>query len=94
VSDKNNPTLLWERVLDEGGQSWSAPSVARVNIADVTQNAFNATVILGGGYDGVHDTAAYNSNPDGVGAGVHMLDLITDRLACWPYIYKCRFSAC
>jgi type IV pilus assembly protein PilY1 len=77
VSDKNNPTLLWERVLDEGGQSWSAPSVARVNIADVTQNAFNATVILGGGYDGVHDTAAFNSNPDGVGAGVHMLDLFT-----------------
>jgi type IV pilus assembly protein PilY1 len=82
VSDKDNPTLLWERVLDEGGQSWSAPAVARVNIADVTQNAFNATVILGGGYDGVHDTAAFNSSPDGVGAGVHMLDLFTG-LTVW-----------
>jgi type IV pilus assembly protein PilY1 len=77
VSDKDNPVLLWERVLDEGGQSWAAPIVARVNIANVTQNAFNATVILGGGYDGVNDTAAFNSNPDGVGAGVHMLDLMT-----------------
>jgi type IV pilus assembly protein PilY1 len=77
VSDKNNPTLLWERVLDEGGQSWSAPTVARINIADVTQNEFYATVVLGGGYDGVHDTAAFNPSPDGVGAGVHMLDLFT-----------------
>jgi type IV pilus assembly protein PilY1 len=77
VSDKNNPVLMWERVLDEGGQSWAAPIVARVDIANVTQNAFNATVILGGGYDGVNDTAAFNSNPDGVGAGVHMLDLMT-----------------
>lgn len=77
VTDKDNPVLMWERILDEGGQSWATPVVSRVDIANVTQNAFNAAVIIGGGYDGVHDTAAYNSNNDGVGAGVHMLDLFT-----------------
>ncbi len=77
VTDKNNPVLMWERVLDEGGQSWATPIVTRVEIGNVAQNAFNAAVIIGGGYDGVHDTTAYNANADGVGAGVHMLDLFT-----------------
>jgi len=77
VTDKNNPVLVWERVLDQGGQSWSAPVVTRVDISDVTQNAFNAVAVIGGGYDGVNDTAAFNPAPDGVGAGIHMLDLLT-----------------
>ncbi len=77
VTDKNNPVLVWERVLDEGGQSWSPPVVTRMDISGVTQNAFNAVAVLGGGYDGVNDTAAHNPAPDGVGAGVHVLDLLT-----------------
>jgi len=77
VTDKNNPVLVWERVLDEGGQSWSAPVVTRMDISGATQNAFKAVAVMGGGYDGVNDTAAFNPNPDGVGAGVHVLDLMT-----------------
>jgi len=77
VTDKNNPVLVWERVLDEGGQSWSAPVVTRMDISGATQNTFKAVAVLGGGYDGVNDSAAYNSAPDGVGAGVHVLDLLT-----------------
>ena len=77
VTDKNNPVLVWERVLDEGGQSWSAPVVTRMDISGTTQNAFKAVAILGGGYDGVNDTATHNPAPDGVGAGVHVLDLFT-----------------
>jgi len=75
VTDKDNPVLVWERVLDEGGQSWSAPVVTRMDIAGSSQNPLKAVVVLGGGYDGVHDTPAFNPAPDGVGAGVHVLDL-------------------
>jgi len=77
VTDKNNPVLVWERVLDEGGQSWSAPVVTRMDVAGVTQNAFKAVAVIGGGYDGVHDTAAFNPAADGVGAGIHVLDLLS-----------------
>ena len=77
VTDKNNPVLVWERVLDEGGQSWSAPVITRMEVSGATQNAFKAVAVLGGGYDGVNDTAAYNPAADGVGAGVHVLDLLT-----------------
>ena len=77
VTDKDNPVLVWERVLDDGGQSWSAPVVTRMDISGATQNTFKAVVVVGGGYDGVHDTPAFNSTPDGVGAGVHVLDLAT-----------------
>jgi type IV pilus assembly protein PilY1 len=75
VTDKNNPVLVWERVLNEGGQTWSAPVVTRMDIAGSGQNALKAVVVVGGGYDGVHDTPAFNPTPDGVGAGVHVLDL-------------------
>ena len=77
VTDKNNPVLVWERVLDDGGQSWSAPVVTRMDISGATQNALKAVVVIGGGYDGVHDTPAFNAIPDGVGAGVHVLDLLS-----------------
>jgi type IV pilus assembly protein PilY1 len=77
VTDKNNPVLVWERVLDEGGQSWSAPVVTQMDIDGSSQNLLKAVVVLGGGYDGVHDTPAFNPTPDGVGAGVHVLDLLS-----------------
>ena len=43
----------------------------------VAQNADKAVVIVGGGYDTVHDTSAYNTDPDQVGTGIHMLDLVS-----------------
>ena len=77
VTDKNNPVLVWERVLDDGGESWSPPVVTRMDIQGSGQNAMKAVVVLGGGYDRVHDTAAHPATIDGVGAGVHVLDLMT-----------------
>jgi len=77
VTDKNNPVLVWERVLDDGGQSWSSPVVTRMDIAGSGQNALKAVAVIGGGYNGVHDTATFNATPDGVGAGVHVLDLLS-----------------
>ena len=77
VTDKDNPVLVWERVLDEGGQSWSAPVVTRMDVSGATQNPFKAVAVIGGGYDGIHDTPTFNPAVDGVGAGIHVLDLLT-----------------
>jgi type IV pilus assembly protein PilY1 len=77
VTNKNSPSLLWTNTFAESGESWSSPVVARVDIGSVAQNADKAVVVIGGGYDTVHDTAAHPLNPDGQGAGVFMLDLIS-----------------
>lgn len=75
VTDKNAPDLMWTKTLDDGGQSWSTPVVTRMNIDVGGINADKAVVVIGGGYDPVHDTAEHPSSPDGVGAGLHILDL-------------------
>jgi len=77
VTDKNNPELVWERVLGAGGESWSPPVVTRMDIASSGQNQFKAVAVVGGGYDRVHDTSTYNASDDLVGAGVHVIDLLT-----------------
>lgn len=77
VTNKNAPVLLWNRALDNGGESWSTPVVARVDVNAAGLNADEAVVILGGGYDTVHDTNTHPSVPDSIGAGIHMLDLVT-----------------
>ncbi len=77
VSRKNVPELLWVKTVDDGGQSWSAPTIARVNVNTTGQNADKAVVIVGGGYDPVHDVSAHPAANDGVGAGIHMLDLVS-----------------
>ena len=77
VTDKNAPKLLWQKSLAAFGQTWSAPVVARVDINDAGLNADKAVAIIGGGYDPVHDTAAFPSTPDLDGAGIYMLDLKT-----------------
>jgi type IV pilus assembly protein PilY1 len=77
VTNKTAPSLMWTADFPESGESWSTPVVARMNIASVTQNADKAVVVIGGGYDTVHDTTDYNATPDSVGAGIHILDLAT-----------------
>jgi type IV pilus assembly protein PilY1 len=77
VTDKNSPQLLWNVSLPEMGESWSTPVVARMNIVTGGLNADKAVVVIGGGYDTVHDTSAFSSTPDGVGAGIHILDLVS-----------------
>ena len=77
VTDRDKPSVLWTANFPELGESWSTPVVARVDISGAAQNDENAVVIFGGGYDTVHDTKAHPPNADGVGAGVHMLDLVS-----------------
>ena len=75
VTDKNSPSLLWTHQNADFGESWSTPVVSRMDIGAVTQNADQAVVIFGGGYDTVHDSTTYNPIADGSGAGIYALDL-------------------
>lgn len=77
VTDKNAPSLLWIFDSKESGESWSTPSISRMHIAGALQNADKAVVVLGGGYDVVHDTTAHPAGADGSGAGIHILDLVS-----------------
>lgn len=75
VTDKNSPELLWTVSLPELGESWSTPVISRMDINSVAQNVDKAVVVIGGGYDTVHDTASHPVAPDAAGAGIHILDL-------------------
>jgi type IV pilus assembly protein PilY1 len=75
VTNKNSPQLLWDISLDSFGETWSSPVVARMDISSVTQNTDKAVVVIGGGYNVVHDTAEHPTVPDGAGASVHFIDL-------------------
>lgn len=77
VTDKDSPELLWNVSLPEFGESWSTPAVARMDIDTGGTNADKAVVVIGGGYDTVHDTTGHPSVADGAGAGIHILDLVT-----------------
>jgi type IV pilus assembly protein PilY1 len=77
VTNKNAPQLLWDVSLAEFGESWSTPVVTRIDIDTAGLNAEKAVVVIGGGYDTVHDTGEHPANPDAVGAGIHILDLMT-----------------
>lgn len=75
VTNKNAPVLKWVANYPQFGQSWATPVPVRMNIDHPGLNAERAVVVLGGGYDPVHDTRAHPSNPDALGAGIHILDL-------------------
>ncbi len=77
VTNKTSPTLLWNVSLANAGESWSTPTVARMDIDVSGTNDDKAVVILGGGYDTVHDTTAHPTAADGAGAGIHILDLVS-----------------
>jgi type IV pilus assembly protein PilY1 len=75
VTDKTSPNLLWSKSVAASGESWSTPIVARMDIASVSQNTDKGVVVIGGGYDTVHDTSAHPTTADSAGAGLHILDL-------------------
>jgi type IV pilus assembly protein PilY1 len=77
VTNKNSPQLMWTTNFAETGESWSTPVVARMDIASVSQNTDKAVLVIGGGYDTVHDTKAHPTVADSQGAGLHILDLQT-----------------
>ena len=81
VTDPKRPALKWVRNLPQAGQSWSPPTVARIDInSQNATNPQNAVLIIGGGYDTVHDTPSHPAVPDVEGAGLFMLDLDTGAL--------------
>ena len=78
VTDREAPKLKWMRTFPEVGQSWSPPVAARVDVNSVYQTSPDKGVlIVGAGYDTVHDAAPHPSTPDAEGAGVLMLDIET-----------------
>ena len=77
VTNKNAPKLLWNVSYPQFGQSWSAPVAVRIDINDGGLNADKAVVVVGGGYDSVHDSRTHPLTPDAEGAGIHMLDLVS-----------------
>ena len=77
VTNKNAPVMLWQANFAEMGESWSTPVVTRMDINTTGTNAEKAVVVLGGGYDTVHDTTGHPAADDAAGAGVHILDLVS-----------------
>ena len=75
VTDRNNPVVKWRLSVPGFGQTWSRPTVARVDMNDLGLNNDKAVVIFGGGYDTVHDTMDHPGSADAKGAGVYMADL-------------------
>ena len=75
VTDKNNPVVKWRVATPGFGQTWSRPTVAKVDMVDPGLNTDKAVVIVGGGYDTVHDIISHPSTDDIEGGGLYMLDL-------------------
>jgi type IV pilus assembly protein PilY1 len=83
VTDRNAPTLLFKigpnetgaKFLKGAGQSWSTPTVARVNISGATQNTLQQVLVFGGGYDTVQDNGPYVA--DTAGNQIFIVDAVT-----------------
>ena len=75
VTNKNSPKMKWITSPPGGGQTWSTPTVVRMNIDDSGLNDDKAVVVVGGGYDNVHDTIVHPSGADSAGNGIYFLDL-------------------
>ena len=77
VTDKHSPRLMWTKTLANAGESWSTPAVTRMDINVGGLNADKAVIVVGGGYDTVHDTASHPAAADASGAGIYILDLVS-----------------
>lgn len=82
VTNPDNPVLRWVRTFPGMGQSWSSPVIAKIDInSAIATSPQDAVVIIGGGYDTVHDAPSHPGSNDLEGASIMMLDLETgDRI--------------
>jgi type IV pilus assembly protein PilY1 len=83
VTDRTAPRLLWSigpSELPGIGQTWSTPTVARVNVARTwpAANPDKWVLVFGGGYDTAEDSIGYVSSV--VGNGIYMVDAISGAL--------------
>ena len=75
VTDKYKPKLKWVKSFDNGGQSWSPPVATRIDVANSGQSSDDDLVlVIGGGYDTVHDQASHPESPDSEGAAIIIVD--------------------
>ncbi len=73
VTNRNAPTLQFKigpneagsKRLTNSGQSWSTPTVGRVNISGAVQNTRKQVLVFGGGYDTIQDNGAYATDANG-----------------------------
>ena len=99
VTDRNRPELLWrigaaddnlsagsEKYLPGIGQTWSVPTIARVNVKDFSyagDNPLKWVLVFGGGYNTNHDRIGYLVDGDGArvfdttGNRIYMVDAIS-----------------
>lgn len=85
VTNKNAPRFLWsigDDVLPGLGQAWSAPEIARVNIAGATQNSQKLVLIFGGGYDPIEESGPFNEE-NAVGNRIYIVDALYGTLLWW-----------
>ncbi|MGE3667037.1 MAG: pilus assembly protein [Steroidobacteraceae bacterium] len=81
VTDRDNPRLRWKigpTELPGIGETWSAPTVARVRVNGATQNGEHLVLIFGGGYDGAQENGPYVA--DTVGHRLYMVDAASGAL--------------
>ncbi|MGB5247848.1 MAG: PilC/PilY family type IV pilus protein [Woeseia sp.] len=75
VTDRNAPKLMWDETYDNSGQSWSSPVVTRINIDKGGINKDLAVMVVGAGYDPIHDSGPMPADPDARGAGIYFIDV-------------------
>jgi type IV pilus assembly protein PilY1 len=81
VTDKTAPAFMWRigaTELPGIGQTWSTPTLARVNVNGATQNSQKLVLIMGGGYDAAQDATGYTV--DSVGNRIFMVDALSGAL--------------
>ena len=81
VTDRDNPRLRWKigsAELPGVGETWSAPTIARVRVNGATQNGENLVLVFGGGYDGAQENGPYVA--DRVGHRIYMVDAASGAL--------------
>lgn len=78
VTNPKKPILKWTKTFAESGESWSAPTVAKIDAkTQKLTSKEKAVLVVGAGYDTVHDSPGYPSTADTSGAGIYFLDIET-----------------
>ena len=78
VTDKDAPRFMWRigsTELPGVGQTWSTPTIARIDVSGATQNSQKLVLVIGGGYDTVQDGSSYAL--DSIGNRIFIVDALT-----------------
>jgi type IV pilus assembly protein PilY1 len=78
VTDRDDPQLMWKlgpAELPGIGETWSPPTVARINVAGTSQNAQKFVLVFGGGYDAAQENPPYST--DAVGNRIYIVDALS-----------------